>query len=462
MTSVPESPLASAIRRAKDTIAAIRHGDGIGVRLARGSAAALVVQVLGALIALGLQVLLTRGLGATQYGTYLVALGWMNWASLVARFQYDLVATRYMSEYRATQQLGLLRSFVRYSHRLVTLLSVGVGVVAIAVVLFTDWVPGDRRMIAIAAAALLLPNTLLPLTAASIEAFQRVAASQSAMLVVRPALLAIAVMAVLLIDRELLTTVNVLWFNAAGSVAALGFALWYLRGCVRAEGSAASVASPPAKKQWTHTAVGFWWVTVAQQALTPQTDILVVGALLSAEQAGFYGIASAVATLVGFGVNAVSAMGAPMIAQLYAQGRKAELERLIKHYGRLNALVTLPVFAGLVLFGSLVLRVFGKDFAAGYPVLLVLGVTHVIRSAVGSQAGYLLTMTGRERLAGRYVGYSALINVVATLILTPLLGILGTALATLIATLARSVILISYVRREFGIDVTGFLRINRP
>jgi O-antigen/teichoic acid export membrane protein len=191
--------------------------------------------------------------------------------------------------------------------------------------------------------------------------------------------------------------------------------------------------------------------------LTPQTDVLVVGALLTKDMAGAYGAASQLAALVGFGVGAVGAIGMPMIAQLYAEGKREDLARLIRHYSRINLAVSVPVLAVIAVLGGRLLGAYGKEFAVAYPVLLILSATQIVNAAVGVQAGYLLTMTGRERAAGRIVGISALTNLGLTAVLTPWLGIPGAASATLLATITRSVLLARHIRRELDINLFGLI-----
>jgi O-antigen/teichoic acid export membrane protein len=433
----------------------VRSGDGIGARFLRGSFTSILVNVVGAGVAFGVQIVLARAMGAHSYGEYLYALSWMNWAALLARFQLDNCAPRFVSEYRATGQGGLLRAFVNFSHLFAARNALLMAAAGVAFVLLTNLVPPHFVPIALAALVLLAPSTLLELTKACLEGLQQMLVSQSTNLVVRPALLGAMALMVWLVLKKPLGPSEALWLNVVATSIALLLAWTFLRRGMNSAG--AHKADPPAKSAWMHTAVGFWWVAVAQQVLTTQTDVLVVGSLLSKEKSGIYGAASQLATLVGFGANAVSAMGAPLIAQLHAQNRHDDLQALVRHYGRLNLAVSVPAFLIVAVWGVRALTVYGEEFGAAYPVLLILSLTQMVRGVIGVQAGYMLTMTGRERIAGKFVGISALINVVLTLVLTPTIGVVGTAIATLIGTVTRSALLERYIYKEFGIDISGFL-----
>jgi O-antigen/teichoic acid export membrane protein len=115
--------------------------------------------------------------------------------------------------------------------------------------------------------------------------------------------------------------------------------------------------------------------------------------------------------------------------------------------------VSLAAFLGLVVFGKWALGWFGADFRAGYSVMLILALGQICLSTVGAIAGYLLTMTGHQREASRVIAGTAVENLVLTLVLTPLLGLIGVALATGIAVVTRAVILAVIVRRIVGVSL---------
>jgi O-antigen/teichoic acid export membrane protein len=126
-----------------------------------------------------------------------------------------------------------------------------------------------------------------------------------------------------------------------------------------------------------------------------------------------------------------------------------------------NALVVLPVLAGLIVFGAWLLRLYQPVYAEAYPVMLVLALSAGVVGFVGATAGFLLTMTAYQREAAWIVGTSAAANLALTLILTPRFGIMGTAVATLIATMLRGVLLSVVVYRRLGLSVVPGLRHNR-
>jgi O-antigen/teichoic acid export membrane protein len=117
-------------------------------------------------------------------------------------------------------------------------------------------------------------------------------------------------------------------------------------------------------------------------------------------------------------------------------------------------MVSVPVFLALAVLGYWLLGLYGEAFVTAYPVLLLLSLSQLIAASVGMLVGYLLTMTDHQKVASKIIGATAILNLVLTLLLTPRFGIMGTASATLVATLARSVVLLIAVRRVLGSAAT--------
>jgi O-antigen/teichoic acid export membrane protein len=64
-----------------------------------------------------------------------------------------------------------------------------------------------------------------------------------------------------------------------------------------------------------------------------------------------------------------------------------------------------------------------------------------------------MTMTGHERPAAWMIGGTAVLNIALSIPLTATYGIVGTASATLITTVIRSLTLGFYLRRRLGLLV---------
>jgi len=78
-----------------------------------------------------------------------------------------------------------------------------------------------------------------------------------------------------------------------------------------------------------------------------------------------------------------------------------------------------------------------------------------VNSAAGS-VGMLLNMTRYERDTAKGLAVSAILNVVLNLLLIPLLGIIGAAIATAVSLITWKVLLWWVVRWRLGINSLAF------
>jgi O-antigen/teichoic acid export membrane protein len=212
------------------------------------------------------------------------------------------------------------------------------------------------------------------------------------------------------------------------------------------------------RTRWRRASYGLLAIGVAQIVLSQQSDLLIVGTMVSTQDSALYSAAAQFSILVGFAQTSLSFVAAPMIAELFERKDFRGLQRLVRIVVRGNALVTLPVMLVLLVFGRPLLGLYGEPFRAAYPVLVLLVIAASTVALVGSLAGFLLTMTEYQKEAAWIIGGSALLNLLLAVILTPLFGLVGTATATLIATVMRSAILVVFIRRTMGVAVLPLVR----
>jgi O-antigen/teichoic acid export membrane protein len=205
--------------------------------------------------------------------------------------------------------------------------------------------------------------------------------------------------------------------------------------------------------RWLKATYGLVAIGVASLVISQQSDLIVVGTLVSPADAALYGSAAMFAFLLTFGQSTVSYVAAPMISELHERRDAAGLQRLVKAVFLANGVVTVPIILVLIIFGHDLLRLYGPQYDAAYPVLVLLGMAALAVGMVGGTAGFLLTMTEYQREAAWIIGSSAALNLALTLVLTPQIGLVGTATATLVATLARTTALVLFIKRRMGLSV---------
>ena len=406
--------------------------------LAKGGLLNLVASGGGQLFAFLMTVVVTRGLGARGAGAFFEVVGLFTILSNSVRLGADTGLVRGVS---ARQALGA-------THELRRLVLVALGPVLLAGILVAaaTWALGpllarvflhgvalDEGTGAIRLLAIFLPlvavtivalsgtrgfGTMLPY--AAIENFGK----PLARLVLVALVLAIGLGSVAAL---------VAWAVpiAAGFVAAL----WTLLRLVRhaeARPERPSQAVPAAGTR--QLAAQFWRFAAPRglagifQVTVLWLDVLLVGALRSTSEAGVYAAASKLAMVGTMATEAVRIAIAPQISGLLARGEQARAEGLYQVATWWIMTLCWPLYLGLVVFGPVVLRIFGAEFVAGGTALLILSLAMLVDLSTGNVTVMLL-MGGKSSWNLLNALGALVLNVGLNLLLVPRVGIAGAALA---------------------------------
>lgn len=421
--------------------------------IARGAIWGLLIT--GGGVALGMlsQVALARQLGTAGFGVYLYVMAAMNALSIIARLELDTAAVRFVGAYHATHAWGLLRGFLHKSRRWVTSMAGGLAVLAAVVVLVLQrWLPPGYTIPLLIGCLILPAASRLQVEAGYLQGLRRVRESQAPFQLLRPIVLCVTVLGVGASAYRLSVPLALLLQLLATTTALIVTMRLMVR---NAPPELATVAEVDDTREWVRTIGPLMVIAISQLVLSTQTDVLIVNAFLGKEATAVYGTASQLAALSGLAFTALMLIVQPQIARLFAQRRLSDLQRLVSWVQLASLTVSLAAFLVLVILGKWALGWFGADFRAGYSVMLILALGQICLSTVGAIAGYLLTMTGHQREASRVIAGTAVENLVLALVLTPLLGLIGVALATGIAVVTRAVILAVIVRRLVGVSLVA-------
>lgn len=399
----------------------------------------------------GLQLVLARYLGPEQFGVYAYAMGWLSLALLFGKLDLDNAATRYIGAYSGNGEWALATGFVRRVPLLVLAASTAVALIVGLTVHLVARQRGIETPPVLWAACLLLPATgVMQLLANVLQGFRRIVASQAPPSVIRPVLFAGMLLSYGALAHGSRLAATAVYANLAATLLVIVVQLVLVWRRLRPH---AAQGHQYATMAWLKTASGLLAVSIAQLVLSGQTDVVVVGSVLSKVEAGSYSIASQLANAVHMGITAVVFVAAPTIAHLYHAGAKRDLQQLVSRVGQANLVLTLPALLMLLLVGKPILALFGPTFPAAYPILVVLSLVTLQGAAGGAVCGFLLTMTGHEKVAALIIGAAAILYAILVIVLSPRLGALGVALATLIAYVVRAISLGIYVHRRLGINV---------
>lgn len=413
----------------------------------RVAAYAFLVRVASAVIALGSQALLARWLGEHEYGIFVVV--WVA-AVLVGGFAsigFQLSPLRFIPEYIERRRNGLLRGIVVGARVYGLAASTIIALVGVGILLLFHHQLDDHHVLPFFLAAVCLPMLALGEIQDGIaRAFTWSRLAFGPTFIYRP-LAIILFMWLALQFGAAADAITAMWATIAAC-----YAVTLLQGIALHRRLRHAV--PPGKRlyrplTWIAISAPMFLVEGFYNLMT-NVDILAVGALLDPDRAAIYFATVKTLALVHFVYFAVRAAAANRFSKYHYSGDRIRMEGFLRDTLHWTFWPSLVIGLGLLLIGKPLLALFGPTFTEGYPLLFVFVIGLVIRASVGP-AESILTMAGEQRIcAVIYVSVFTL-NLALNLLLIPVWGITGAAVATSLAFLAEALALAVIVRSRLGL-----------
>ena len=404
-------------------------------RIFRGGAWSLFGKLSGAILFVALNALLAHLLPKKDVGAFSVCFSIVSAASLLIPLGANQAIVRYMAAARAKGQSGLLRSLLGRSMMLW-----GLGAVIVMIALGSGlgrWILAglfDAPELTVLLPLLMLWGALAASQFIIAEAFRGLEDIRAAALVgggqtggVATALIMVLVIGLAWSAGSIditLQSVIVTATTACGVVTVTAFAF-----LVRKLPPAALSRVGSSARLWIPSAMLPYLVVTFSQYVFQQADLWVVGAIAGQEDLAAYGSATRLVFAVALPLMALNGVLPPLISELFAAGRKEQLEKILRSTATLATGLTLLVLAVLALTGiPLITYLFGSDYVSGLLPMLVLGAGRLVNAAAGS-CTLVLLMTGHQGRVMRINLSCALGTLLLAVPAGSLLGSLGVAMA---------------------------------
>jgi len=359
--------------------------------------------------------LYARALGPAEYGRYAYVLAWTALLTVPASLGLPQYLVR-----EGTKAPGYDRELRVWADRRVVL----AGVVCGALLAVLSLLPSNAGASRLMLLAVVLPmlNALGGVRSGLLQARARIIASQWPTLLLAPTLILLALIILWLLSGRLSADVLVL-VTVLAALVPLVINHWQL---TRSTGETDTVSVHSARLK---AALPFMWLN-ALFLINSRTDLIMVGALRGAHDAGIYSVASRAAELVAFFLTVANTIIGPHVARMHHAKEHGRLQHLASETARRLLLATLPIALMMFLGAPLLIRMFyGPEFAGAAVVLQVLTIGQFMTVVFGP-VGILLNMTEYASLSARAFGISAVINVMCNALLIPFLGSVGAAIST--------------------------------
>jgi O-antigen/teichoic acid export membrane protein len=418
-------------------------------RAQRVAGTAFLIRVASAALVYLTQVLLARWMGTFEFGIYVYVWTWVLLVGALVDFGLASSAQRFIPEYGKRKEWSLLRGFLAGSRWLTFAMATAVaGVGALGV-----WLCGSR-ISHYEVVPLYLACCSLPLFALShmqegiARSYNWVNIALLPPYILRPLVL-IVVMAAAHASgfpgdaaTAILSAVIATWATAIVQLVVIDRRL------------ARKVAAGPKAYQvgaWFATAIPIFMVEGFYSLLT-YTDVLVLQQYVTPDQVAIYYAAAKTLALVAFVYYSVAQATAHKFTEYHVSGDRERLSAFLSDSIRWTFWPSLAATVLILLLGRPILKLFGPQFVAGYPLMFILSVGLLARAAIGP-VERLLNMVGEQRACALVYAAAFGLNLAACIVLIPRMGIDGAAIATAAGVLTESVLLFWVTRSRLGLHV---------
>lgn len=376
--------------------------------------------------------LLILTLTQADFGRFSLVMAIASIAAMFVSLGHPQIVLRTVSGVLANGSHNGIGAIWRISH----LWIIGSGLTFLFLALLSLGVVSERDWaLQLIAASLILPIwALLKLHSAVLHGSHLTTIGQGIETVCRPAIFCIAIAFVILLAEDQMQATTVLWLNFAAftgafmlSIAAnLSLATY---GVLKARPSVGTT-----NPGWFRASFSLALISASQLVII-NTDIVMIGAILSDEDVAIYRAAMLIALLVGGVDEVMTVVIRPRVAAAYANNRLADVVPEVRRLAVLAAFIQLSLLVVFLALGqNSASYVFGEPYAPAFGIAVVLILAQAVAAFLGP-VGVMLNMAHLERTHLSIVICVIAVNIALNFVLIPYFGLFGAAYASLITML---------------------------
>jgi O-antigen/teichoic acid export membrane protein len=412
------------------------------------------IHFIAAILALVLMTVMTRTLGAANYGLFTFSFSIIFVIANLTTYGVNILTVREVSALLASGNIELLKGFYKWSSRLILLICIATPLLAAlliaALVYYLQIVKETSYTLPI-----LFALTAIPFYALSNYYICAIRGQNKPVLslltdnIVKPLTFLISFVCVYFTLKEM-TVRNAILLNS------LSFAVGFLFTFFLYQKTGTKPDATPAYdlKKWNSSLRSLLLLTVVF-SLSSRVDILMLGLIRNSSDVGIFSPADRVAEALTVFLTIMNVISSATISKLHSLNEKQKLQDMLTKISRGVMLLSLPAYAFIVIFSKQILHFFGPNFSEGQIALIIICTAQLISIAFGPLGNYAV-MTGNEKYTIRFASIKILLNVALNLLLTPKLGINGTAIASAIGIIFWNAGMFITIKKKTGISTWIF------
>lgn len=413
----------------------------------------------GAAIALASQVLLARMLTKDQVGVVFLGMSAAAFISLIITGGYPQLAVTNLPRYYSLGRINLVQAFHAAFLRDTLWLTIGTFAIATIVYFFAPLDDGIKT--ALLFGCLSAPASgAIRMNSSIANSIRRYALSYVPDFLYRPGLL----LGFLVVAWSLglpLTVNQVLWaFVLANTAVAIVQA--FMIGDQGARSGLKWSGLHNLAPVLRHRAAA---LVIVGAVAASFSDIvtLIAGFFLNPEDVALVGVTIRLAALAGFITQASQQFILPDLTNAMTRGTPQQVHALLLRINVISLGAIVACVFGAMIFGGFALRIYGAGYQLGHWPLVLFMVSQAFRAASGMNQ-YLLSLAGHQlKTAGSCI-VAMVVLVAATALLSPQYGVMGVAIAVIMADAVWAVLLALQAQRLTGRrgDIFGVLSDRQP
>jgi O-antigen/teichoic acid export membrane protein len=179
-------------------------------------------------------------------------------------------------------------------------------------------------------------------------------------------------------------------------------------------------------------------------------DVWTLGAFLPQRELALYGAANRLVSMVTMPMVIVTAVAPPLIAEMYFQGKREDLEHALRGMATLTGIPALLAAMGCLFFaGPLLSLVYGNYYRDGAVVLVLLSIG-LLASVCAGCCGIVLSYTGHQKTQLVITIATSAATIIAMLVTAKPYGIVGVAMSKTAGLVLQNGIVLLVVKQKTG------------
>lgn len=377
-----------------------------------------------------LGILLTRLLGADQYGQYKVALIAGEMAAAFALLGLDWAMIRFVALFASRRDAAGLWGTLQIGIGIATVLSLLIGgaLYALATPLALHLFNEPRLVPLLRLASLIVPfSTLASILGSATMGFNKmqyhVGAKQIAQPLTRLSLLLLLALLGLTVRKAMMAYIVGLIITCA--------LLFYFLNLLFSLKRPLQTARRDTRGILLFSLPVFFSTLIT--TFGPSLQTVLLGSLDTMATVGIFAVATQISTASTLFNQSIGTASSPIVSELHGQKDREQMTHFYQTTAKWMFTVNLPMFLVVLLLSEPILTIFGREFVVGSMALTILALANLVIAAEGISDG-VLAMTGNTSVKLVNSLVQSVFAIGLCVLLVPRWGALGAATAVLISS----------------------------